>query len=147
MSRPIALVQSRVAAAHHVPVAAMRSPRRRPDWVEARHVAMYLAYATVPNASLPMIARAFGKFDHTTALHAVRKIERRMAQDPAYAARIRNLQEDCERDLACLQAQRLGSAPRNDVAAEAQALAVEMTARLNAEAARDPEAFIRRHGQ
>ena len=43
---------------------------------------MYLA-KTMTLRSLPEIGRRFGGRDHTTVLHAVRKIEGLVGQDPA----------------------------------------------------------------
>lgn len=54
--------------------------------VAARHLAMWLARQTTP-CSLPELGRCFGDRDHTTVLHALRRVERRMGDDPAYAAR------------------------------------------------------------
>ncbi len=51
------------------------SSRRTAMVVRPRQVAMYLAKVLTPR-SLPEIGRRFGGRDHTTVLHAVRKIER-----------------------------------------------------------------------
>jgi hypothetical protein len=50
------------------------STRRTANIVRPRQVAMYLA-KTMTLRSLPDIGRRFGGRDHTTALHAIRKIE------------------------------------------------------------------------
>ena len=52
--------------------------RRRP-LVEARQVAMYVTRNTT-ELSFPDIGKAFGNRDHTTVMHAVRKIESRMGE-------------------------------------------------------------------
>lgn len=57
------------------------SHRRQAELVRARQVAMYLAKILTPH-SYPEIGRRFGKRDHTTALWAVRKIERLKDSDP-----------------------------------------------------------------
>jgi Bacterial dnaA protein helix-turn-helix len=57
-----------------VGTADMLSRRRQPAIVWARHVAMYLTRAHTLG-SLPEIARLFGGRDHTTVLHAVRRID------------------------------------------------------------------------
>ncbi|MFV2092005.1 MAG: helix-turn-helix domain-containing protein, partial [Hyphomicrobiales bacterium] len=49
--------------------------------VYPRQVGMYLA-KTLTSRSLPEIGRKFGGRDHTTVLHAVRKIERLLGEDP-----------------------------------------------------------------
>lgn len=47
-------------------------PRRFGQLVRARHVGMHVAKSY--GYSLPQIASAFGRLDHTTALHGVRKV-------------------------------------------------------------------------
>lgn len=58
------------------------SSRRTAVVVKPRQVAMYLA-KILTLRSLPEIGRRFGGRDHTTVLHAVRKIESLSAKDPA----------------------------------------------------------------
>ncbi|WP_394072640.1 helix-turn-helix domain-containing protein [Roseixanthobacter glucoisosaccharinicivorans] len=50
------------------------SQRRTANVVKPRQIAMYLAKTLTPR-SLPDIGRRFGGRDHTTVLHAVRKID------------------------------------------------------------------------
>nr|WP_246191157.1 chromosomal replication initiator protein DnaA [Aureimonas leprariae] len=57
------------------------SARRTRTVVRPRQIAMYLAKTMTPR-SLPEIGRRFGGRDHTTVLHAVRKIEAERAGDP-----------------------------------------------------------------
>ena len=52
----------------------MLSKRRTAEIVKPRQIAMYLA-KTLTLKSLPDIGRRFGGRDHTTALHAIRKME------------------------------------------------------------------------
>ncbi|WP_062016936.1 chromosomal replication initiator protein DnaA [Aureimonas sp. AU4] len=56
------------------------SARRTRTIVRPRQIAMYLAKTMTPR-SLPEIGRRFGGRDHTTVLHAVRKIEAERAND------------------------------------------------------------------
>jgi hypothetical protein len=57
--------------------------RRKPaNLVKPRHVAMYLA-TKMTEGSLPEIAHRFGGRDHTTILHAARRIEGQRIDDPA----------------------------------------------------------------
>ena len=56
------------------------SARRTADVVRPRQIAMFLAKNLTPN-SLPVIGRKFGGRDHTTVLHAVRKIEALWSRD------------------------------------------------------------------
>ncbi len=54
-------------------------PSRRRPLVEARQVAMYVT-RDVTDLSFPDIGRAFGDRDHTTVMHACRKVEDRMGE-------------------------------------------------------------------
>jgi chromosomal replication initiator protein len=53
---------------------------RRPAVVWARQLAMFLT-RELTGASLPDIGRAFGGRNHTTVLHAVRRVERELDRD------------------------------------------------------------------
>ncbi|HEX7017429.1 MAG TPA: chromosomal replication initiator protein DnaA [Patescibacteria group bacterium] len=69
-----------VANHYHVKQAAIKGKRRVQSLVTARHVAMFLLKEDL---SLPLteVARWFSNRDHTTALHATRKIEEQMKND------------------------------------------------------------------
>lgn len=54
----------------------IRGGRRLRRLVKPRHQAMYQVYKQRPDATLTMIGRYFGGRDHTTIIHAVRKMER-----------------------------------------------------------------------
>jgi chromosomal replication initiator protein len=73
-------IQKVVARFYKVSRADLLSSRRAQTVVRPRQVAMYLSKALTPR-SLPEIGRRFGGRDHTTVLHAVRKIESLMAKD------------------------------------------------------------------
>ncbi len=64
--------------------------RRRP-LVDARQVAMYVT-RSVTDLSFPDIGRAFGDRDHTTVMHAVRKIEARMGERQQIFDKVTELQ-------------------------------------------------------
>jgi chromosomal replication initiator protein len=81
-------IQRTVARHFNVNRSDMLSSRRTANVVRPRQIAMYLA-KTLTLRSLPEIGRRFGGRDHTTVLHAVRKIE-------ALAERDRNLAEEIE---------------------------------------------------
>jgi hypothetical protein len=53
----------------------LQSATRSAKIVHARHIAMHFARQMTPK-SLPAIARVFGWRDHTSVLHACRKVER-----------------------------------------------------------------------
>ena len=67
-------IQRLVANHYSVTRADILSSRRTAVVVKPRQIAMYLA-KTLTLRSLPEIGRRFGGRDHTTVLHAVRKIE------------------------------------------------------------------------
>jgi chromosomal replication initiator protein len=67
-------IQKLVASHYNVTKADILSARRTANVVRPRQIAMYLAKTLTPR-SLPEIGRRFGGRDHTTVLHAVRKIE------------------------------------------------------------------------
>jgi chromosomal replication initiator protein len=89
-------IQRVVARQYNVSRADLLSSRRTANVVRPRQVAMYLA-KTLTLRSLPEIGRRFGGRDHTTVLHAVRKIENLVNSDTALAEEIellkRQLQE------------------------------------------------------
>jgi chromosomal replication initiator protein len=66
-------IQKLVATHFNVNRADILSSRRTASVVRPRQIAMYLAKVLTPR-SLPEIGRRFGGRDHTTVLHAVRKI-------------------------------------------------------------------------
>jgi chromosomal replication initiator protein len=59
---------------------ALRGQSRVKDTAVARQVAMYLIRAQT-NLSLNDIGREFGNRDHTTVLHAIKRVEERMKDD------------------------------------------------------------------
>lgn len=69
-----------VSRHYNVSRADILSARRTRTIVRPRQIAMYLAKTMTPR-SLPEIGRRFGGRDHTTVLHAVRKIEAERSQD------------------------------------------------------------------
>jgi chromosomal replication initiator protein len=89
-------IQRVVARQYNVSRSDLLSSRRTANVVRPRQVAMYLA-KTLTLRSLPEIGRRFGGRDHTTVLHAVRKIEGLVGNDLALAEEIellkRQLQE------------------------------------------------------
>lgn len=77
-------IQRQVAEHYNVRLADMHSARRARNVARPRQVAMYLAKQLTPR-SLPEIGRKFGGRDHTTVMHAVRKVEELMTEDPTFA--------------------------------------------------------------
>ena len=77
-------IQRRVAEHFNLRIADMHSNRRARAVARPRQVAMYLAKQLTAR-SLPEIGRKFGGRDHTTVMHAVRKIEELCSADRAMA--------------------------------------------------------------
>ena len=67
-------IKRRVADHYNLRLSDLSSARRARAVARPRQVAMYLA-KTLTSKSLPEIGRGFGGRDHTTVIHAVRKIE------------------------------------------------------------------------
>jgi len=68
------------------------SQRRHRSVVQARQVAMYLSYR-LAGRSLPEIGRRLGGRDHTTVLHAIRKIHAMIGENAAFGAEIAGLEQ------------------------------------------------------
>jgi chromosomal replication initiator protein len=77
-------IQKTVAEHYALKQADLISERRARAVARPRQVAMWLA-KQITTRSLPDIGRRFGGRDHTTVLHAVRRIEALKAEDPQIA--------------------------------------------------------------
>ncbi len=77
-------IQKAVAEHYSLTQADLISERRARAVARPRQVAMWLA-KQITTRSLPDIGRRFGGRDHTTVLHAVRRIEALKAEDPVIA--------------------------------------------------------------
>lgn len=93
--RPTVQIQELVALSYglHPRHMTATSRDRRHAW--PRQVAMYLT-REILHRSLPSIGTAFHR-DHTTVLHAIRRVEERMARDPFDYADVLALREVLER--------------------------------------------------
>ena len=69
------MVQKEVAAYYNVTLADLKTKKRNKNVVLPRQVAMYLSRKLTTH-SLPEIGAAFGGKDHTTVLHAYKKVEK-----------------------------------------------------------------------
>ncbi len=83
-------IQKRVAEHCNIRISDMHSARRSRQVARPRQMAMYLS-KKLTTSSLPEIGRQFGGKDHTTVLHAVRKVEELMGLDRIIAEDIRLL--------------------------------------------------------
>jgi chromosomal replication initiator protein len=83
-------IQRKVAEHYTLRLTDMHSARRSRNVARPRQVAMYLCKKLTPR-SLPEIGRKFGGRDHTTVMHAVRKIEELVDGDIAFADEVKAL--------------------------------------------------------
>lgn len=73
-------IQKQVASHYNIKVSDMHSARRSRQVARPRQVAMYLS-KKFTSKSLPEIGRRFGGKDHTTVMHAVKRVEELTASD------------------------------------------------------------------
>lgn len=88
-------VQRAVAAYYSIRMSALSSASRVKDIMRARHVAMYLS-KEMTTTSLMDIGKKFGGRDHTTVLHAVRKVSKMLEEDMDCRAEIAAIRRDLE---------------------------------------------------
>ncbi|MBT6406430.1 MAG: chromosomal replication initiator protein DnaA [Rhodospirillaceae bacterium] len=77
-------IQKRVASHFNIRTSDMHSARRARSVARPRQVAMYLAKQLTAR-SLPEIGRKFGGRDHTTVMHAVKKVDELRECDSSFA--------------------------------------------------------------
>ena len=77
-------IQKKVAEHYNIKLVEMSSARRSRTVARPRQVAMYLA-KQLTSRSLPEIGRKFGGRDHTTVMHAVKKIDELRELDQNFA--------------------------------------------------------------
>jgi hypothetical protein len=73
-TRRLHLVRQATAEAFRIDAIAIPDISKRAGVTRIRQAGMCLAHRLVGGQSLPNIARAFGRNDHTTALHSIRKL-------------------------------------------------------------------------
>jgi hypothetical protein len=83
-------VQVVVGAYYRISTMDIRSARRTQNIVRPRQIAMYLA-RKLTSKTMPEIGRYFGGRDHTTVLHAVRKMEALLETNPILAGEVAEL--------------------------------------------------------
>ncbi|MBL8676893.1 MAG: chromosomal replication initiator protein DnaA [Alphaproteobacteria bacterium] len=88
-------IQKKVAEYYSIRISDMHSPRRARTVARPRQMAMYLT-KILTTRSLPEIGRKFGGRDHTTVLHAVKKIEELMGEDKTICEDIELLRRTLE---------------------------------------------------
>ncbi|MFA6814494.1 MAG: chromosomal replication initiator protein DnaA [Patescibacteria group bacterium] len=81
--KPQDIIQS-VSNHFHLKQSAIKGGRRNKELVRARHIAMFLLRQEL-NSSLEEIGQWFGGRDHTSVIHAVKKIEKELLVDEGIA--------------------------------------------------------------
>jgi chromosomal replication initiator protein len=85
-------IQKTVATFFKIKVAELKSKSRLSAHALPRQVAMYLCRQLTKH-SLPAIGSHFGGKDHTTVLHACKKIKKMIDHDPSFKAKISQLND------------------------------------------------------
>jgi chromosomal replication initiator protein len=88
-------VQEAVAARLHLSVDDILSPSRTAPVAKARQLAMYLT-RELTDLSLPQIAEAFNRRDHTTVMHAIRKVQRGALEDASLSRAVEELSTELQ---------------------------------------------------
>ena len=93
------MIQKTVADFFHVELSDLKSKKRTQHIAHCRHVAMYLC-RKLTDSSFPIIGDHFGR-DHSSVIHAVNLIARRVGSDSAFRLSIEKLERVCRH---CAQA-------------------------------------------
>jgi chromosomal replication initiator protein len=88
----IARIQETVARHYGIDVCYMKSAQRGRDVARPRQIAMFLAKELTPK-SLPCIGKHFGNRDHTTVMHAIKRVNLLRVTDGEIADDIDALRE------------------------------------------------------
>ena len=88
-------VQEAVAARLGLSVEQILSPTRSAPVARARQLAMYLT-RELTDLSLPAIAQAFNRRDHTTVMHAIRKVEKGALEDASLSRAVEELTSELQ---------------------------------------------------
>ncbi|MBQ6400676.1 MAG: chromosomal replication initiator protein DnaA [Firmicutes bacterium] len=86
-------IKKAVCNKYNIKMSDMESNKRKREFTHPRQVAMYLC-REMTDLSLPQIGESFGGRDHTTVLHAYKKIEDEMKVSSLLAEEIRIIKED-----------------------------------------------------
>ena len=89
------LIQRKVCEFYNIKLTDLTSTKRHKAIATARHVAMYLAKQLTAK-SLPDIGRSFGGKDHSTVIHAVKKVKENIAMDREFATNLEILTKSIE---------------------------------------------------
>jgi chromosomal replication initiator protein len=87
----VAQIQAAVCQEFKITPHDMASSRRAREIARPRQIAMYLS-SQLTYLSMPRIGHFFGGMDHTTVMHAIRRITALMAEDEMFALRVTALE-------------------------------------------------------
>lgn len=85
-------IQDLVSAQYNIEKGTLRSATRRSDVALPRQIVMYLT-KTHTDYSYNVIAERLGRKNHTTVMHGVRTIKRKMKEDKSFAEEIKRLEQ------------------------------------------------------
>lgn len=83
----IDLIATNVANYFRIPIGDLRGKSRLKDITFARHIAMYMSHK-ITKTTLEEIGDFYGKRDHTSVIHGIKKIERLIKEDSKLSQRI-----------------------------------------------------------
>jgi chromosomal replication initiator protein len=83
-------IQNTVAEHFGISIEDLTSPKRTAEITQARHIAMYLC-REVAGLGFQSVALAFKKKDHTTVLHACKKVERNIKSNASIREIVENI--------------------------------------------------------
>ncbi len=86
-------IQKEVAAYYNIKFSELKSKRRHKVVAFPRQVAMYLS-RTYGKYSYPEIGHCFGGKDHSTAIHAIRKIEKDLKNSPELKYAVKSIKQN-----------------------------------------------------
>ena len=87
----VEIIQEAVARFYNLKVADLRSQRKHKQLVWPRQIAMFLSRKHT-HRSFPEIGQRFGGRDHTTVIHAVKKIEAALEQEPELKSVLKSIE-------------------------------------------------------
>lgn len=88
-------IQQKVCEFYNIKLSDLNSTKRHKAIAMARHVAMYLA-KKLTTKSLPDIGRCFGGKDHSTVIHAVKRVKESIEKDREFATDLEILMKSIE---------------------------------------------------
>ena len=82
------VIAKAVCAYYKVHLADLKSNSRKKEMARSRHVAMYLAQKMLNNCTLKDLGDFFGGKDHSSVIHAIKKIKQELQKNPDLAREI-----------------------------------------------------------